>query len=243
VFGVVAIFVTLFVVYPADAEDEEVVTRTFLGEASLGYTQTGGNSDVLSVRGSSKLIYNLTAKKKFILETGLSYTETSGVKAAEDYTSDLRFSNDSGTRFYFFTLAGWERDVFSGLDNRFYVGQGAGAELLASKAQTLEFETSVQRAWEAYTDGTGNEFYENAVSVNYEHFFSHNLRIYFENDYSYNFAALSAYEVDSELGASTRINPRLTLKMSYRVEYQNEPSSEDIRRTDRTFITSVGIDF
>ncbi len=116
-----------------------IASAEWKGEAELGYVKTGGNTDTSSLNAKAKAEQEVE-KWRNTLELGALNNANAGATSAERYfitgQSNYKFTKSS----YFFGLAGFETDKFSGYDYRTSLTLGYGNRVVDNKAVTLDLE-------------------------------------------------------------------------------------------------------
>ena len=207
--------------------------------AELSYVQTGGNTDVLTFSAKNKLTYNFSEKWSGMWKVGILYGETDGVKNAERYNTDLRTDYKPNERHYYYAMAGWFQDKFAGIDNRYYLGPGAGYRLLNGERNILDVEAGLNYAMEDYTDDTRNDFLEGRGFTKYEFVFNPKTRFSQSLEYLHNFDDGSKYRINTVTALTTALTEMFSLKVSYEINYNNKPTPESLKQTDTVFAAAL----
>jgi putative salt-induced outer membrane protein len=211
--------------------------------AELSYVQTGGNTEVLTLSGNNSLEYNFSENWKGTWNVGLLYGKTGGVKNAERYSTGLRADYESSDVLYYYILGGWLKDEFAGIDNRFHIGPGAGYKILTGERHNLSLEGGLSYAREAYTDEDDNSFLEGRFLGEYEFVFNPKTKFIQSAEYLHNFDDADKFRVNTVSGLTTQLTDILSLKISYEMNYQNEPPPEALEQTDTRFSVALVVNF
>ena len=211
--------------------------------AELSYVQTGGNTDIMTFSGNNTLKYGFSEKWAGSWVVGILYGETDGVNNAERYNTDLRTDYTASDTLYYYAQGGWLRDKFSGIDNRLYLGPGAGCKLLAGDRQNLSVEAGLNYAKEMYTDDTDNNFLEGRVLGKYEFVFDPKTKFTQTVEYLQNFDDGTKFRINAVSGLTTKLTDMFSLKTSYEINFQNEPTPDTLNQTDTLFSVALVVNF
>jgi putative salt-induced outer membrane protein len=211
--------------------------------AELSYVQTGGNTDVLTFSGNNSLKYTFSESWTSTWDVGLLYGKTDGDKNAERYYTDLRTDYKASDRLYYYALGGWLKDPFAGIDERFYLGPGAGYKILTGKTHFLSTEASLNYATETYTDESDGDFMEGRFLGKYEYVFNPKTKFTQKGEYLHNFDDSEKYRVNTVSSLTTQLTDMFSLKVKYEVKYQNKPSPETLENTDTLFSVALVVNF
>ena len=211
--------------------------------AELSYVQTGGNTDIMTFSGKNTLKYGFSEKLAGTWKLGALYGETDGENNAERYYTDLRMDYKASDELYYYIMTGWLKDKFAGIDKRVYVGPGAGYVFLNSEHQNLSTEAGLSYATESYTDNTDNNFLEGRVLGKYEFIFNPKTKFTQTVEYLHNFDDSEKYRINTLTGLVTQLTDMFSLKISYEINFQNEPSPETLDQTDTTFSVALVVNF
>ena len=229
--------------YAEDQEPEK--EKRFSNETSLSAVSTTGNTDSLSLAGKNDMKYKFSDRWSGSWVIGAIYNETSGVKEAERYFTDLRADFSINDRWYAYGLGSWLRDEFAGFDNRISIGPGVGYKFLIGPKHFLSGEGGLNYAYEDYTDpGENNEqFLEGRLYGIYEWAFTEKTKFSQGLEYLQSFENGSTWKLNSETAFTTAITEILALKVSYSVFYNNKPRPSTLDKTDTIFATSLVITY
>lgn len=211
--------------------------------AELSYVQTGGNTDILTFSGNNSLKYSLSEKWTGTWEVGGLYGKTDGVKNAERYFTDLRTDYEISDKIYFFAMGGWLKDEFAGIDKRIYLGPGAGYKIWTGDRHYLSTEAGLDYAQETYTDGSDNDFLEGRLFGKYEYVFNPKTKFTQTAEYLHNFDDADKFRINTVTGVITQLTDMFSLKVTYEMNYQNEPSPETLEKTDTLFSVALVVNF
>ena len=239
----VIIVICCFVGLGYAQEQEPEKEKRFSNETSLSVVSTTGNTDSLSLAGKNNMKYKFSDRWSGAWVIGAIYNETSGVREAERYFTDLRADFSITDRWFAYGLGSWLRDEFAGFDNRIGIGPGAGFRFLMGPKHFLTGEGGLNYAYEEYTDpAEGDEqFLEGRLFGKYEWAFTEKTKFSQGLEYLQSLRDSSTWKLNSETAFTTAITEILALKVSYSVFYNNKPQPSTLDKTDTIFATSLVI--
>lgn len=219
--------------------------KRFSNETSLSLVNTTGNTDSLSLAGTNDMKYKFSKNWTGSWVVGAIYNETSGVKEAERYFTDLRADYTINERWYAYGLGGWLRDEFAGFDNRIFIGPGVGYKFLIGPRHFLTGEGGVNYAYEDYTDPAegNNEFPEGRLFGLYEWAFTDKTKFSQGLEYLQSFQDIGTWKLNSDTSLTVAMTETIALKVSYLIFYNNEPRPSTLDNTDTIFATSLVITY
>ncbi|MBN1380538.1 MAG: DUF481 domain-containing protein [Deltaproteobacteria bacterium] len=207
--------------------------------AELSYVQTSGNTDILTLAGKNSLKYRFSDQWTSMWNIGALYGKTDGDKDSERYYTDLRTDYKATERIYYYGLAGWFQDKFSGIDSRYYLGPGVGYWFLKGERHYLSAEAGLNYAREDYTDSSDNDFLEGRLWGKCEYVFNSKTRFSQTAEYLQNFDNADKYRINALTALTTMLTDRFSLKVSYEINYKNEPIPDILERTDTIFSVAL----
>ena len=212
-------------------------------EAELAFVDSSGNTDTTSLLAKNKLKYQFTNALSGTWKVGALYGETDGETSAERYQTELRGDYLFTERFYGVLLGGWQKDRFEGIDAKYYVGPSLGYKFLIGPVHFLNCEAGVNYTFEEYTDGSDESFVKGRTFGEYEYRISEKTKFKQALEMLFDVEDVNNYEINSETAFIASINDRFSLKTGYVVEYDNEPSSSDVEKTDRYLSVTLVVGF
>ncbi|MGC9325606.1 MAG: DUF481 domain-containing protein [Desulfomonilia bacterium] len=236
--GALIFFLVLVMHSPLLAQDSH-----WTDEAELSFVQTKGNTDLVNLSARNIFKYKFSEKIAGSWKIAALYGKTDGDKTAENYSTELRGDYLFTERFYASALAGWLRDKFSGIESRLYGGPAIGYKFLIGPVHLLSAEIGVLYAREDYTDETDDSFLEGRAMGVYEFMFTEKSRFSQSAEFLYDFGDSENYSVLSETALISEMNGYLSLKASYIVDYDHQPTPETLKETDTKLGVTLIINF
>ncbi|MBW2058106.1 MAG: DUF481 domain-containing protein [Deltaproteobacteria bacterium] len=212
-------------------------------EADLSFVSTSGNTSVTTLAGNNLLSYQFTEKSKGSWKIGALYGEEDGEKTAERYYTDLRFDRVISGRFYAYGLGRWLRDTFAGFQNRYSLGPGVGYRFFVGPKHFLLGEAGLNYTVEDYTDETSEDFVEGRVFGKYEYAFTDRNKFSQSLEFLYDFEESDNYKIVSETAFVSALSNYLSLKVAYKVRYNNRPRPSTLDKTDTILGAALVVTF
>ncbi|HEX4825741.1 MAG TPA: DUF481 domain-containing protein [Candidatus Polarisedimenticolaceae bacterium] len=222
---------------------EEAPKKPWSDAAEFGLVMTSGNSEGTNFALSNKFKYTWTkaeftcdlaalrteSRNRDIENVGgvLVVTDTTTV-TAENYVFGAKYSRNITDRLYWYVGAGWYRNVFAGIDQRYLVSGGIGYTFIKSPRHLLKGEIGFDGTHEepVFTDST--DYAALRGTVNYEFKFGEKSKLTEDLNAVENLDTTSAWRANSITAITASMNEWLALKFSYTVIYQNEPPTKPI---------------
>jgi putative salt-induced outer membrane protein len=112
----------------------------FVGNVSLGYLATAGNTDSNNGNFSFKVTWDLDGPWKHDWNALAISARTNGVTTAESYSAGYKAMRDFSETSYLFFSADWRQDQFSGYDRQASQAIGYGRRLIDTDRHMLAVE-------------------------------------------------------------------------------------------------------
>lgn len=231
--------------YSEEGKDQNKPT----GKLSVGFVQTSGNSETSTL----KFKFNYTDKGKIYrkyIDMSVLYGESKGKKNAEEEKFNGRFERRFLPFFAFWDLH-LHRNPFKGYDYSIGTGPGLGVYLLKDENKSLSVSYYIYRVYNRLTD----RYTEKDLGRKIERYFMHNIEQRFRIKltptvkikeklvYKITSRKRDDYFIDGYLALESNLTKRLTLEVSYTINYQNLPVENKLKRLDTVFMTSIGYKF
>lgn len=139
---------------------------------------------------------------------------------------------------YLFKSLVWDKDRFSGIDNRTTVGLGYGRYVYESKRQSLIGEFGYQQIWEDRSRTDAESFGSLRFYGKYWLDITYLIRLSHGLEYLKEFENTSSFRVNSISDIAFRLSRYIALKSSYEIKFDNDPAP-GFRKTDTIFMIGV----
>ncbi|MGM8851147.1 DUF481 domain-containing protein [Salinicola halophyticus] len=209
---------------PATAE------KPFEGTAELGYHKISGNSNSESLLAGADMTW-FNAPWSYNLQLSARSASDDDETSAEEYLVAGRTRYNLSTYNYLFGLARWDKDRFSGYDSQSTLVGGYGRQLLIGPPQSLTVEAGPGVRHDEYEEGGHDNVGLLYAGLDYDWQFS-------ETSKFSQALATEASEENiigrSETALTVAMNDTLSLKVSYEVEFNDNPPPGASSQTDTT---------
>jgi putative salt-induced outer membrane protein len=242
IFVFVVVAVCVMVAAGASAA-EKAVQKRWSDQAELSLVDTGGNTDVLTFSLKNELKYQFTPKWLGLWKIAVLYGESDKVKNAESYLSELRFDYIINDRLYSYGSAGWLKNEFAGIDPRYFLGAGLGYRFLAGPKHTLIGEAGSAYVMETYIDDTKHDYMNGRLFGKYTYAFTSKNSFSQTVEYLVDFSRTDNYNLISETALIAALTDTFSMKGSYTVKYDNDPSPSTLKKTDTILGVSLVANF
>ncbi len=242
---------------PARAEDQPnpdaapaPPPKTWSDVSEFSYVQTSGNSE-LSTLGFKNALTGKRDKSMFELKAGAvrgesttitrfatgtlanpdEHTDRDTALTAESYYLTGRYDRTISKRTFWFLGAGWDRNTFAGIENRYTAGGGLGNIWLDS--DRAKFRTSYAATLTNQNDVVVNPDVEDTfgglmISSNFMHKFGAATTFGNDTAFNENLKDTTDWRANMTNWVAVTMSQRLALKASLQWLYDNSPSLEAI---------------
>ena len=250
------------------ASDEAKDPNAFVTHTEMSYVNTQGNTDTnaFSLDFTGKKAWGAHSIK---LDADALYGTENQVENKNKLFTELNYDWQFAKHFAVNYLVGYKNDKFSGFDYQFYTGPGFKYIALVGPTHTLDFQANtlynIDQGMDKFysdanltdevkypypdgkdglykVDGEFDNYWGYILKGNYSWVIIENLKFIEEASYRGDYEDQKRYFVYSKTAIESKINGNFSMGISYKVAYTNMPP-EGNERTDRTFMTSLIIDY
>ncbi|MBE0617574.1 MAG: DUF481 domain-containing protein [Proteobacteria bacterium] len=211
------------------------------GRAEASYVRTSGNTDAQTLAGKLSGSYEEGANRYF-LKGSILFAKAEGDETSNRWLAEGRYERGLTDRLFAFAEAGYLKDKFAGFDSKVYFGPGVGYEIAKTERHLLKALASLLYTWDNYADDGTDSYATGKLAGDYTWQVLENLKFRQYAEYLVSLEDANMYFVNTDTGLEVKVNSNLSLGVSYLTNYQNEPSG-DAKHADRTFLTSLIVDF
>src|SRR5581483_9516367 len=221
----------------ADVEQENR-PRKLKDVGEVSFVDTSGNTAATTFNLKNDLSYTFHTKTKLDWTGGVLYAKSGSVASAEQYQTSLRADQALTDRFFAFALAGWQRDRFAGIGQRYNEGAGAGLQVFKTVRNDLHSDAGFNYIVEERTTGEIKRSPAALTDINYRFNFTQQTSFGWDGKGDFDLNDTANYQLESLLSLQTSLTKMLAWKNSYLVRYKHEPVP-GFGSTDRTFSTAM----
>jgi putative salt-induced outer membrane protein YdiY len=235
----------------AQATDEKAFKADAPGlyaNADLSYVLTSGNSSSSSLGFKGDITRRYTKHAISFAAGGIRASSSPDTRfavgtpqdfevqipasepTAEAYYARGRYDYKLSDRVYYTLGAGWERNRFSGIQNRWVADTGMGYVFVSKERTSFKAAAGITYTDEEYTiaDGRDGKFVGARVGWDFRQmlFSGTTLTHTFIGDQSLETG--TARRFDAQFGVHVAMSARLGLKVNWRILYNNDPPSTEL---------------
>ncbi len=228
----------LWLLAAADAPAQEERRRPWSNSADLSLVVTAGNSETLNVSLSDKFTYRWS-RSELIVNAAALRTETAErtlqnvggavqvteqrSKTAEAYRLQTRYRHTIRKGLRWYTGAGWQRDRFAGIDDRWSLDGGLGYRFFTSDLHTLQAELGANYTQENRVGGAEASYAGVRAFLEYERALSATSKLNGELELLENLDEMDDWRANSVTSVTASLTQAFALKVSYSVKFDNRP--------------------
>ncbi len=214
------------------------VTALAENSFNLSYSQTSGNSNTSTLSFS----YSLTKEwdgKTVSSQGSYLYKKSSGEESANRLEVDNSYEKEIN-KLLSFTLNNFIfSDRFSGYNLR--IGAGPGLKLKISN--NLSVSTTATYVYNNYTKNPNKSYYQGEMDINYSKELTDGVTFSQLLSYQVSFSNSKDFFLQSKSQVSVPISEKLSLTVTYQVDYQNLLPEGVNYHTDKLFLTGISYSF
>lgn len=202
--------------------DDAPPPKPLSATAKLGYVQTGGNTQVVTMLAGDKVDW-LSGRWTFKQDADAVYGKDSSVENAGRYSFGLRGDYGMSSRVSTYALGSWRRNTFGGINRQFDEGVGLVLHAINPKPQQLDLEGGVgltQRQDIAYHD---DSFSTARVAGLYQYTFHERSKLQLSSAFQLNLQDTRDTQLDSNVSLAAPIESWLSLTLGYDSLYRGRP--------------------
>ena len=220
------------------------------GNLELSYLNTGGNTSSQSFFGGGKLA-RVFGRSTLSAEGKALYAESDGVTSDKSWWGRLKYDWRLTERAFTYASQEAQRNVLKGIEARYITQLGLGYDVIKTSSDSLKAEAGLGYVREnpiaRNPDPPFEPFYDfgypsGRAFGEYIHSFTEKTRFTQTVEYIPNFKERDAYIFREESAFVAQVIGSLGLKVSYAVEYDNQPLP-GFFKTDRVFNASLLYEF
>lgn len=207
----------------------------------VGFVNAAGNSDVTSLNGGEKVEF--TATRLTLTQTfSVVYARISGVTNASQWKAGARADYAVVGPIGVFTLGGFERNTFAGIERRFEEAAGLTAMALESHGNTLKIEAGLSMNQQTPVGAETATFAAGRAAAMYRRDITETAFLTLNAEFLPNLEETDDYRVNGETSLVAPILSRIATKLTYTVRFDHLPEA-GFEKTDRVFTAGLQITF
>lgn len=221
---------------------EEVVPWKFRMEIS--YVSTSGNTDTQSLAVKTDARKEGEVNRYFFKGSYLQ-TQDMSEETSNKLALDASWERVMNKRLFGLFALGYRRDKFSGYDFRAFGGPGMGYDFVKTARHKLKGVFTLLYYHDEFSKGaeSTDDYIAGKVTAAYEWKILKNVKLAETIDFFTSLEDTERLFVDSVTAAEVKVNDHVSVGINYVVNYQNVLPSPELRHTDKTFLTTLIIDY
>jgi len=217
-------------------------STAWAGKTEIAYVKTGGNTSTETFSGR----FTCSAARlenRFIVKAGYIHAVSNDVRQANRFDSDARYERLISKRLFLFLAASYLKDTFSGFNSRVTAGTGLGIDALNRAGHTLKCRAEILMLFDDYTSSEVSDRKQGSTRLNagYTWKTSEKAALHIMGSGLFPFSEGTEWILDAEAGLEASMTSRLSIGLTYIVQYQNNPPVPGIQKRDTTVLTSLNI--
>lgn len=203
-------------------EEKEPAKEGWFFHLAVSYLGTSGNTSTHTLGGDFGFKY---LSRQFGIEGKTTYmrAEQDNEKNAERFLAAVRGSRILNPRCELFLSGKWERDRYSGYDDRTQTAAGGTYRLIDQDKDELLFDLGISWNLDHPLVGSNRSYLGGLVQLGYTHLWSKTTKFQQRLLFIPNFAESSGWNAESETSIIASLSSRLSFKGSYLVRSNHLP--------------------
>src|SRR5262245_34153012 len=225
------------------AETPAAPTRPWTDVADFSAIVTSGNSETTSFALTNKYVYKWTGSDSSVDLAALRTESTTRTvsnpdgtvvetqtteKTAENFLFGAKYRRGLDRKLYWYAGAGWLRNEFAGVEDRYSAGAGIGYAFVKSDKQSFVGEVGADYTDETQVGGTDAQFAGLRAYIAYERFISKTSKFTTDLEVLENLDDTEDYRAKSVTSLTASISTKTALKVSYTILYDHQPVEQVI---------------
>jgi putative salt-induced outer membrane protein YdiY len=216
--------------------------------ADLSYVRTSGNSSTSSLGFKGDITRRYTRHSIGFAAGGIRTSSSPDARVAVGTPDDFevripdaeptaaayyargRYDYKLTERLFYTAGAGWERNRFSGIENRWVVDTGLGYIFIDTARTLFRGAAGITYTSEDFTvdDGGDGSFIGGRVGWDFRH------KLFETTTFTHTFIFDQSFEdgsdsrIDAQFGLHVAMNAKLGLKVNWRILYDNQPALAEV---------------
>lgn len=209
------------------------------GSLGAGLSITGGNSETTAFNLAFGLVYDPKTHSVFKADAFWLYSKSDGEATADKATAALRYEYKVTERAYAFGQVAYLRDRFKNITYLLTPMVGGGYYVVKQKTLELSLDGSVGGAFEKDSgyDATSSGAFALGEQFLWKFSPSAALTQKAQGLWKTNDTSDAFYHF--EIGVAATLTKNFELKVSYLVDYKNQPRPSDLKKTDTALIATI----
>lgn len=211
----------------------------FKGDISFGFEKTDGNSNSLNLTTDAKASVQKD-KDRFRGSLDIDKEEDDGTETEDKIIALLQYDRYLDEKLFFNLNTRYEKDEFSGIDQRISLGPGVGYDFIKSDKQNLTAQVGLDHVMEDYVNGTDDHYQSLRWEADYDlKVFEDKAKFFHFNEGLTNLSQTDDIQVRTKTGLEFDLYAGVIFKTQLNLDWDSDPAP-GAESTDIKYIMSVG---
>jgi len=220
---------------------EAAAPKKWKDAAELSYIQTSGNSKTSTIAAKDLFNYDWEKAALEVMAGGLG-TKSRNVVTSEQFSASEKVSWKFTGRNYTFEKAGWYKDRFAGIKDRYDIGVGLGRHIMDTANDKLFAEAGFGYIWEDRTRSANESYGTYRGYAKYIRTLSATANASQDFEYIGDMQDAKGYRMDAETAVVASISTHFSLKASHLWKFSNRPPP-GFKKTDTMNSVAVIVNY
>lgn len=231
----------LLLVVRVRAQEATETAHPVKATMNVGYVQTGGNTEVVTMLASDKLAWK-TGSWVYTQDAEAVYGKNQGIENAGRYNFGLRADDGLSARASLYGLTSYKRNVYGGVERQFDEGIGAVYHAILPKPQLLDFELGLGLLQRRTTEPRDEAFSTGRVAARYKYFFPGKATFEASSDWVVNLQHTDDTDVEALAKLAAPLAGGISLSLGYDAQYRSQPLP-GLERLDWTISAGLQLNY
>jgi putative salt-induced outer membrane protein YdiY len=223
------------------ADEASEAPKPIKATMNLGYVQTGGNTEVVTMLASDKIAWK-TGAWVYTQDAEAVYGRNQGTENAGRYNLELRADDGLSAGLSLYGLTSYKRNTFGGVEHQFDEGVGAVYHAIIPKPQLLDLELGFGLLQRRTTEPRDENFSTGRVAALYKYFFAGKATFQASSDWVVDLQHTDNSDVEAVAKLTAPLATGLSINLGYDAQYRSQPLP-GLERLDWTVSTGLQLSY
>ena len=223
------------------AEEATEAAKPIKATMNVGYVQTGGNTEVVTMLASDKIAWK-TGSWTYTQDGEAVYGKNQGTENAGRYDFGLRADDGLSSRLSLYGLTSYKRNTYGGVEHQFDESVGAAYHAILPQPQLLDLEFGFGLLQRRTTEPRDENFSTARVAALYKYFFAGKATFEASSDWVVNLQHTDDSDVEAVAKLAAPLATGLSINLGYDAQYRSKPLP-GLERLDWTVSTGLQLSY
>lgn len=214
------------------------LAKPWKSETNFSYVSSNGNSKTASTSGKEDYLHKWS-KTTMELIGGGQGAKDSGKVTAESYYASEKFDYALAVKDYAFEKGDWDRNKFSGINDRYQANVGFGRNLIKNQTDLLIGELGAGYVNEDRVNNPRNDFASGRAYTKFTHKLSATAEFDQDLEFIQSMKSSEDFRMNTETDLIATLTNHFSLKLSYKWQHVQKPPTGFGRNDTFTTISLV----